>query len=292
MDDCRQTSCNPSSPTPEGSEELLSKLRACSGPSVAAADGLGKLAQQLRGSIDKRRKAAGLWSSEDLHPNDIAVLIQAAYKDGDLDEAYWRGFLAAHFGRCTSQIEDGTQDSAGQLLCGFGTEPKWTWQKVRHDETAFHKWLSSQTDPLKSLRFGNHRKYESQNPGNLWRVIKSFFAKVKHRGGSPATLFKVDASEAGDAREKFSVLYWRLRGIKQFGRTGRFDWLTFLADLNVLEVYPDSCYIKGSTGPLKGAKRLWPGRPVKELEILANNLAECLKVSPQVVEDALCNWQK
>ena len=292
MEQCRQTGCDPAPPQLKGSEKLHFSLKNCLGVPGMPLDALERLAQELRQSIRKHQQAANRWSPARLHPGDIAVLIQSAHNEGALDEAYWRSFLAAHFGRCSIHSKTGTQDSAGRLLRGFGSEPVWTWQVVQGDPAAFREWLGKHQANLKSLSFGNHRKFESQKPRNLWQVIDSFFTKVAQCGGSPTKLFTAAAGDAGNDQERFSVLFERLRGIKRFGRTGRFDWLTFLADLKLLDVRPDSCHLKGSTGPLAGARRLWGDQPVKELENLANKLAKGLKVSPQVIEDALCNWQK
>ena len=65
-----------------------------------------------------------------------------------------------------------------------------------------------------------------------------------------------------------------------------------MADLRLIHATPDSCYLHGSTGPLAAAKKLWKDRTDNELEDLAAQLAKQLELSPQVVEDALCNWEK
>lgn len=62
--------------------------------------------------------------------------------------------------------------------------------------------------------------------------------------------------------------------------------------LNIQSLEPNSSYITGSTGPSEGAKRLFGEKDKKELEFLANALADELNVSYAVIEDALCNWQK
>ena len=102
-------------------------------------------------------------------------------------------------------------------------------------------------------------------------------------------LIRVDEDEAVD---EFDALYRRLRPLKQFGRTGRFDFLILLLDLGLISAEPRSCYLRGATGPLKGAKKLWGDRLPKELDELAADLSDRLTVSPIVMEDALCNWQK
>ena len=102
-------------------------------------------------------------------------------------------------------------------------------------------------------------------------------------------LIRVDADETVD---EFDIIDHRLRPLKQFGRTGRFDFLILLLDLGLISAEPRSCYLRGATGPLKGAKKLWGDRLPKELDELAADLSDRLTVSPIVMEDALCNWQK
>ncbi len=48
----------------------------------------------------------------------------------------------------------------------------------------------------------------------------------------------------------------------------------------------------GSTGPLKGAIKLWGKRPPSELSRLADAAAKALEIRYDVLEDALCVWQK
>ena len=66
-----------------------------------------------------------------------------------------------------------------------------------------------------------------------------------------------------------------------------------LNDLKLIEVTPSSCHLVGATGPLEGARRLWgPEKRPSELQRIADVLAVSLDVSPEVMEDTLCNWQK
>ncbi len=102
-------------------------------------------------------------------------------------------------------------------------------------------------------------------------------------------LITVDEDESCD---EFDILYRRLRSVTRFGRTGRFDFLVLLLDLDLISAEPRSCYLRGATGPLQGAKLLWGERLPKELDEMAAELSERLDVAPIVMEDALCNWQK
>lgn len=219
--------------------------------------------------------------------DDIIALIYDAQASGDKDEAIWRCFLAAHFGRPSARGDNQIR-SASSFLCAFLKEPFWTWKRVSKHPESLHEWLFECADDLATLAFGNHRKYESQKPDNIWPVIESFVSLASEYG-SPMGVIRVDEAETVD---EFDALYRRLRSLKQFGRTGRFDFLILLLDLGLISAEPRSCYLRGATGPLKGAKKLWGERSPKELDDLAADLSDRLTVSPIVMEDALCNWQK
>ena len=237
-------------------------------------------------AIRQREVFSKHWSRITAH-DDIIALIHDAQASGDIDEAIWRSFLAAHFGRPSARGDKQIQ-SASRFLCAFLKEPFWTWKRVSKHPEALHEWLFECADDLATLAFGNHRKYESQKPDSIWTVIESFVS-LANEYGSPMGLMAVDEDEPID---EFDILYRRLRPLKQFGRTGRFDFLILLLDLGLVSAEPRSCYLRGATGPLKGAKKLWGERSPKELDELAADISERLDVSPIVMEDALCNWQK
>lgn len=244
-----------------------------------------RLVDYLSRSIRRRKVVAQRWS-RNRHTDDIIGLIQISRDAGDLDEAIWRCFLAAHFGRASAK--ENRIGSASDFLCAFGDEPYWTWQRVCDNPDALRKWLHARADDLQSLSFGNHRKYESKQPGDIWKAIESFLTLADEHGGSVGL---VDASKCAVAG-RFDALYRRLSRLWRFGRTGRFDFLELLIDLRLLSAEPVSCYLPGATGPLKGAKRLWGNLAIGDLDRLAADLARQLRVSPMAVEDALCNWQK
>jgi hypothetical protein len=252
---------------------------------VVSFDEQKRFIEQLWKSDRQRIVIAQRWS-RNRQSDDIIGLIQMARVSGDLDEAVWRCFLAVHFGRASANDERIL--SASKFLCAFGAEPFWTWQRVCGAPEALRRWLSEHVVNLKSLSYGNHRKYESKRPKAIWAVMESFVTLAQEHGG-PLELFTIDPK---DAAKGFDLLYRRLSSLRQFGRTGRFDFLVLLSDLKLITVEPALCYLEGSTGPLSGARGLWGKRSVRELERLAADLAERVSVSPIGVEDALCNWQK
>jgi hypothetical protein len=102
-------------------------------------------------------------------------LAREARKPADLDEAVWYSFLATHFGEyllCEGEVID----SAFQLLCAFGEfgwKPYWTWRRFHGNPVAFKEWLSKKAAKLASLKYGNHRKFESKQPSGIWEVVPS-----------------------------------------------------------------------------------------------------------------------
>jgi hypothetical protein len=251
---------------------------------VALASERRRFADQLTEAIRFRKAVLKLWAQ--LPDDDIISLIKKARDNGNLNEAIWRIFLAAHFGRSSARGEQQIQ-SASRTLCAFRSTPFWTWKRISKNPEAFEEWLFSCRDELASLRFGNHRKYESPRPELILETIESFVSLVGEYG-SPKKLLGLE----GDELDGFDVLYKRFRPIKRFGRTGYFDFLVLLLDIELISVEPQRCYLRGATGPRKGAKLLWGGRKPSLLESKAEELAVGLGVSAIAVEDALCNWQK
>ena len=201
----------------------------------------------------------------------------------------WRGFLAGHFGRASADSPDAKQ-SAAKLLCAFEGHPFWNWARVSSNQESLRNWLCDHRDRIKTLRYGNHRKFESHKPLILYEVISSFLRWVMENGGSPQSALRINTSATPEAN--FDAMYHSLKGIRRFGRTGAFDLLCLLGNMSILAVQPGSCHLRGSTGPLKGARKLWGPRRPSELSRLADATAKALEIPYDVFEDALCMWQK
>lgn len=240
---------------------------------------------------EKRSKRARkfLELAHRLSKTDILFWLAKANRSMDFDEALWRGFLAGHFGRTSTESPE-TLQSAAKILCAFGAEPYWTWKRVCFEHGSLRIWLMENSKNLKSLSFGNHRKYESHKPLILHNVIASFCRWVVDNGGTPARAF--GTSMNGNYEASFDRLYSSLRHVFRLGRTGAFDLLCLLGNMGILAVRPGSCYLRGSTGPLKGARKLWGQRAPAELSELADATARALKIRFDIFEDALCMWQK
>lgn len=191
---------------------------------------------------------------------------------------------------CWGKLADESHtSSASTFLCAFGPEPHWTWKRVRKNAPALRNWSSKQAADLQTLAYGNHRKYESKQADDIWKVVESFVAPALENGG-PQGLVAIDPKIKFN--ERFDLLYRRPRRVFRFGRTGRFDFHVLLLDLGLISAEPASTYLRGATGPKAGAIGLWGKRPTGQLEYLADDLASRLGISPIAVEDALCNWHK
>ncbi|HGJ5549098.1 TPA: hypothetical protein ACJXIE_004579, partial [Salmonella enterica subsp. enterica serovar Corvallis] len=85
--------------------------------------------------------------------------------------------------------------------------------------------------------------------------------------------------------------------VLRFGRTAKFDFLTMLEKLNIMDIEADSTYMAEATGPRRGANLLFGGSTsnIYSTTLLENWVSELdsyLNVGMQVMEDSLCNWQK
>jgi hypothetical protein len=283
---------------------------------------LNRFVEQLAKSV--RYRQGVLRASATRDKNSIFALINLARDGGDLDEAVWRCFLATHFGEY--QVCDGEAiHSAVKLLCAFGNKPYWIWQRLHANPSVFRTWLVDHADDLKSLSFGNHRKFESKKSDNIWKVVASFLSMADMHGGplgrwdagtlgrwdagtlgrwDAGTLGRWDAGTLGlistdlpdeNVHEAFDVLFHRLKELSHFSVLGSFDFVLLLNDMKLVTAEPVSCYLKGrkrSRGPLLGAISLWGNLPVGDLDNLTTDLAEALDISPAALESALCDWQK
>ena len=182
----------------------------------------------------------------------------------------------------------------------LGEEGRWDWAATSADPYGFREWLGENEAGIRRPGvpggFGNHRKYESLNAwGN--NGTGATFATYIQWIRPPRThteLFEQTLEEAdGHPREAFGRLYRSMNGIARFGRVARFDYLAMVANLGLSDIEPDSTHLLGSTGPLAGARLLLgDGENNRQLETLLVELGDHLGVTMQVLEDALCNWQK
>jgi hypothetical protein len=221
-------------------------------------------------------------------------------REGDIDEACWLVFLFVHFGKNLKGGWRLIRDIYGSM----GGNQLWNWERISNDPEGFRHWLAGHIDQMKNdgivRGFGNHRKYESLDP---WKPVGTGAAVQSYVEWTGTThshqqLFDHAYEETeGDPRMAFDWLYKSMDPVMRFGRTARFDYLTMLGKLGLANVEPGSTYMNGATGPFSGATLLFCGPtagtlPRKTLDGYAIALGDQLKVNMQVMEDALCNWQK
>lgn len=236
-------------------------------------------------------------ASDYFDPERAAILRK---REGRIDEAFWFVFLSVHFGKNAR----GGWRYAREVYGCLGNGAPWDWARTSADPAVFRQWLAENQYVLKRPGvpggFGNHRKYESLNAHldtGTGAVVESYITWV-----GPTRSHEILVQEAVDAahgnpRKAFDLLYRSMAAVKRFGRTARFDYLTMVGKMGLAPIEPGSTYMQGATGPLAGARLLFGGStdaPFDRatLDTWLIDLDSDLKVGMQVLEDALCNWQK
>jgi hypothetical protein len=240
--------------------------------------------RKFSGSTDPFRK--------DFHP--LKAILQH-FDAGNRDESIWLAFLFTHFGWDARSLR--IRDTV-RLFYGKFSKGRWDWETVCHRPGAVEEWMHLNPKKIRSLKFGNHRKYETNNPDSrngTPAVIRSFVEWVKVAGrGSPYEALRAVAK--GKTPEiAFDNIYQQMSVIR-FGRTGRFDFLCLLGNLGILRISPPHCYLAEGTGPRTGAIQMVTGkrngRLTVEVEHTIQRFRKHLSVPVEAMEDALCNWQK
>lgn len=260
--------------------------------------------EQLLESIRRVRFVAVLRARElsdrRADPNDelfdplkAAILYQ---RQRNIEEAFWLVFLFVHFGKHPRAGWRYPREIYGRLAEGG----RWDWASTSSDPSGFRAWLHAHQGHLKRdgvpRGFGNHRKRESldaYSEKGTGAVIESYIRWV----GPPRThqelIEQVHRQAGGDPRRAFDGLYQSMRVVARFGRLARFDYLTMVGKLGMADIDPPSTYMENSTGPLRGARLLFGAdESAVTLDQWLVGLGTQLGVGMQVLEDALCNWQK
>lgn len=209
------------------------------------------------------------------------------------EEAFWLVFLATHCGRNLR-----TEWQLAAELYGASEAVPWTWARVMKDAQSYADWVEDHHGTFVG-KFGNHRKYESLKPGpkGTGAIVRSYVAWIAGFGSHAAMIAQAQAQANGNARRTFGLLYQQMNAVRRFGRTGRFDYLTMLSKVGLANIEADSTYMNGATGPKRGARLLFDGQidsntGARVLEARVAALEQSLGVGMQVMEDAMCNWQK
>lgn len=209
-----------------------------------------------------------------------------------IDEAAWLVFLMVYL----AKPDEGwtrLRDIYGRLGAG-----KWDWAAVSADPHDFEQWLAANWTRIRG-KFGNHRKYESISPTKARPMGPAIVQYVEwvNGGGGHARHFATIVRKAGNAPHIIFNAFFCALPIKGFGRLGRFDWVAMLARYGMIPAEAGSAYLKGATGPDRGARLLFTGDSKgassrDELQALLDLLDQRLGVGMEVLEDAICNWQK
>ena len=239
-------------------------------------------------------------SSDFFDPLKAAVLRK---RQGQIDEAFWLVFLSVHFGKNRRTGWRLARDIYGRL----GGRVAWNWARTSSDPKGFRRWLAAHQVTLRgngiSRYFGNHRKYESldaSSANGTGAAVESYVNWVRPFRTHERLVREAQQRVGGDPRKTFDYLYRSMDAVTRFGRTARFDYLTMVGKLGLAAIEPGSTYMQAATGPLKGALLLFGGGVTAALS--CSNLDACLvqleaelsvgMQGMQVLEDALCNWQK
>jgi hypothetical protein len=211
-------------------------------------------------------------------------------RNGDTEEACWLAFLSVHFGRHRSK---GWRYCAA-VYAGVGAAKRWDWPSVVREVQSFADWMTENSERIRKAGggFGNHRKYESLAATSL--TVLSYVSWVGAGQSQMRRFGDVIRPANGDQYLAFDRLYQSLNGLPRFGRTARFDYLTLLSRLGLLAIASGRAYLQGATGPLKGTRLLFDdlGTSPLTLDERLIELDRFLNVGLDVLEDALCNWQK
>ncbi len=235
-------------------------------------------------------------TSDYFDPLRASVLFQ---QQAMTDEAFWLVFLATHFGKALRSGWRLTRDIYG----GLGSKDHWTWERTSANPEEFKRWLADNYKILKSdgipRRFSNHRKYETLNPdsaNNTGAIIESYVKWISPPKTHELLIQEAKHEVGNEPRAIFDYLYKSMNKVLRFGRTARFDYLTMVAKVGLAGIEPGSTYMQGSTGPASGARLLFGGNiSCSALEKKLCRLEADLslgRMGMQVLEDALCNWQK
>lgn len=215
---------------------------------------------------------------------------------GDHDEACWLVLLSVHFGRNRTT---GWQ-LAGDFYNQLGQGARWDWVTTSGDVTGMRGWLDANLSALKSRggHFGNHRKYQSLDPWTPTGTGQVLATYVDWVGpGTHQDKFAGVTKTAASARERFAALCRSVASVTGFGRVAQFDYVAMLGKIGLADVEADCAHLVGASGPLAGTRLLLDGITTStskavDLERRLAPIQQALEVSFDILEDAICNWQK
>lgn len=235
--------------------------------------------------------------SELFDPLKAAIVNQ---RKGNIDEAFWLVFIFIHFGKHARGGWRYARDIYGRLNQG----DLWGWEHVSNNPGGFRNWLSINKQIIQEHNipggFGNHRKYQSLDAyarSGTGSAVETYVNWVHPPRTHQQLMDQALQRANGDPKLAFDILYESMSSVASFGRTARFDYLTMVGKLGLATIEPGSAYLATSTGPLVGARLLFGSTAISrptaaDLDAWIVELGLHLNVGMQVLEDAICNWQK
>lgn len=271
-------------------------------PGIALPGPLDVLGSQLVASLRRERYFEVIKQRPDIpaeraDPNDPSFEAELGVvhllQTGQIDEAAWLIFLMTYFGKPYPEGWLLLRQVYGSL--GAGTL---TWASIAASPAAFETWQNSNWKKLTG-KYGSHRKYESNRPTAnrpLANAVKQYVALVTCHGDHTSWFASLVRKGGNDPHRIFDAAYSGIN-IRGFGRLGRFDYVSMVGRYGLLPAAAGSAYLDNATGPKRGAKLLFGGNveaalDPQTLQQKLNRLDADLEVGMQVLEDALCNWQK
>lgn len=209
------------------------------------------------------------------------------------DEAAWLVFLMVHLAK---PADSGWRRLRG--IYGMLGQGRWDWATISADPAGFEQWLAANWQSIGG-KFGNHRKYESLEPGKqraMGPAVVTYVNWVNAAGGHQALFSQIILNAGNDPHVIFDAFYQALP-VNGYGRLGRFDWAAMLSRYGFAPAEAGSAYLPTATGPKGGTRLLFAGNANAAMgpSILQERLDELdasLHVGMEVLEDSICNWQK
>lgn len=210
--------------------------------------------------------------------------ILAQRPDITLQDRYWVLYLATYFGKSSKSKWELFKRAA------FNGDNFICFNSILQDPQLYFSYLSS-FDFFENCSYSNHRKFTPKNLAKENGLFKSMRYFIDNIG-----------TFAVDYKREFHELYLLSQKIPSFARLAAFDYATTLVKCGLNIGEPKSMYVSGSTGPLRGLKLMLELSQNDTANTspyrLSENLMEWFTkhtnifMAAQVLEDAICNWQK
>jgi len=239
------------------------------------------------------------WDDSVLNPDsngfDPIKATSLLKRRGEYDEAVWMCYLGTFFGKHKTE-----KWGLARAVYGMLGEQHLTWEYVIQNINDIRSWLDENEGNLRQAgKFSNHRKYVSIKNSGTGRAFASYIdwvGNAGHRRKFDQIINEVD----NDPKVLFDHMYKKMDTLYQFDRMGKFDFLCMLGKAELICVEPEHAYLKKATGPKSGLTALLKNAPGDQVTLDRMNdftqlMSEALDNQyfiMQILEDAICNWQK